>query len=104
MLTSPLFYILWGVVALFPLICAICLPETIKDKISASFAVLILAGGIVAFIWMGNENQAERWNDGICECGGTYEFSGASKYRTSKYFYYTCDTCGHTKEFSQIMK
>lgn len=104
MLTSPLFYILWGYVALLPLLIAFLISETTKDKIIGSLGAFILAGCLVAFIWQGNENQAEHWNDGICECGGTYEFSGASKYRTSEYFYYTCDTCGHTKEFSQIMR
>lgn len=41
---------------------------------------------------------------GNCECGGTYELSAASQYRTFRSFYYTCDTCGHTEEFSHLMK
>lgn len=50
------------------------------------------------------ENANDRWNNGICECGGAYELSAASKYRTSESFYYTCNTCGHTEEFSHLMK
>lgn len=104
MFTSPLFYILWGYVALFPLLMVFLIAGTKKSKIIGSLCVLVLAGGLVAFIWQGNENQVDHWNNGICECGGTYEFSGASVYRTSKRFYYTCNTCGHTEEFTEIMK
>lgn len=54
--------------------------------------------------YMDAKSGDDRWNNGTCECGGVYELSAASQYRTSRSFYYTCDTCGHTEEFSHLMK
>ena len=47
----------------------------------------------------------EMWNDGICsECEGEYHFSGATKYRTSHHYYYTCEDCDHTIELNSLRK
>ena len=49
--------------------------------------------------------DAEDWNNGICSvCEGEYKFSGATKYRTSHYYYYTCENCDHTIELNSLMK
>ena len=98
------FYIFWLVFSIIPLSVLIAQIPTIKWKIISCLCALVITFGVVVLMWKNAENAVDRWNNGICECGGTYEFSGASNYRTSKYFYYTCDTCGHTEEFSQIMK
>ena len=79
-------------------------PQKAKGKIIACLCVLIVTCGIATLIYKDVENANDRWNNGICECGGTYELSAASKYRTSESFYYTCNTCGHTEEFSHLMK
>lgn len=104
MFTNITFYIIWAVFSLFPLMIAVFAPETIKGRIIACLCALVATFGITAMLYLDEENADNRWNGGICECGGTYEFSSASKYRTSEFFYYTCDTCGHTEEFPHLMK
>lgn len=104
MFTNVMFYFAWVALALLPLVIAILAPQTIKGKIVACLCVLIVTCGITALIYMNAEGANDRWNSGTCECGGTYELSAASQYRTSRSFYYTCDTCGHTEEFSHLMK
>lgn len=104
MFTNIAFYIVWAIFSLLPLMIATFAPETVKGKIIACLCVLIATFGMTAMFYQEEENANDRWNGGICECGGTYEFSSASKYRTSESFYYTCDTCGHTEEFPRLMK
>lgn len=104
MFTDVMFYIAWVALALMPLMIALLAPQTVKGKIIACLCVLVVACGITTLIYKDVENANDRWNNGVCECGGTYELSAASKYRTSESFYYTCDTCGHTEEFSHLMK
>lgn len=70
-------------------------------------AVIVIV--IMAFvIWAGLEQkkaEIEYYNDGICTiCGGEYEFSGATRYRSSSEYFYTCKDCGHTIQTSGIMK
>lgn len=104
MFSDILFYIIWAILSLLPLMIAAFAPETVKEKIIACLCVLVITCGITAMMFHEDENAVDRWNDGICKCGGTYEFSACSQYRTSEYFYYTCDTCGHTEEFPRLMK
>lgn len=62
----------------------------------------------VAFSWaMYAEAKWDHdtWNNGICSvCEGEYHFSGATKYRTSDYYFYTCEDCGHTIELNSLRK
>lgn len=104
MFTNITFYIVWIIFSLLPLMIATVAPQTAKGKIIACLCVLIATFGMTAMLYQEEENANSRWNGGICACGGTYKFSAASKSYTSKTFYYTCDTCGHTEEFSNLMK
>lgn len=104
MFTNVMFYASWVIIAMFPLMIAALGPETTKGKIIACLCALAITFGITALIYQDAKNADKRWNNGVCECGGTYEFSAASKYRTSESFYYTCDKCGHTEDFSHLMK
>lgn len=104
MFTNVMFYVVWGVLALLPLISAAVFPPTVKKKVITCLCVLVVTFGFTVIKYIGDESRNNRWNGGICNCGGTYEFSGASQFSASKSFYYTCDTCGHTEEFSQLMK
>lgn len=104
MFTNVMFYVGWAVLALLPLMMAVLAPQTVKGKIIACLCVLAVTCGVMTLICKGAENANDRWNNGVCECGGTYELSAASQYRSSKSFYYTCDECGHTEEFSHLMK
>ena len=104
MFTNVMFYIAWGVLALIPFALAVLAPQTVKGKIIACLCALVVTCGITTLIYKNAENAKDRWNGGICECGGTYQLSAASQYRTLKSFYYTCDTCGHIEEFSNLMR
>lgn len=104
MFTNPSFYIVWAVMAFFPLVIAILAPETCRGKVIAILVALVIAFGVATLLYKDAEGNHDRWNNGYCECGGQYQFSSATNYRGSKDYYYTCDKCGHTEEFSAIMK
>ena len=104
MLTNPYFYLAWAVMAIFPLMFAFVAPETWGDKIIAILLALAIAFGLATLIYKEAEGNRNRWNNGYCECGGEYQFSSATNYRGSKDYYYTCDKCGHTEEFSSLMR
>lgn len=69
----------------------------------------ILAGLAIACLIMGMlyaeaDHDSEEYNSGICEvCGGDYKFSGATAYRTSRKYYYTCEDCDHTISTNSLM-
>ena len=52
-----------------------------------------------------SDAEVERWDNGHCEeCNGLLEFTGGSSWRTYHEYYYTCNECGHTETFEQVMK
>ena len=104
MLTNVGFYVVWAMLAFLPLSITIISCYKKKTKIIACLCILVVAFGITTLLYQNRVNQDARWNNGICECGGTYELSAASRYCASRTFYYSCDICGHTEEFSQLMK
>lgn len=104
MFTNSSFYIVWAVMAIFPLMIAFLAPETCRGKIIAILVALAIAFGVATLLYKDAEGDHDRWNNGYCECGGQYQFSSATNYRGSKDYYYTCDKCGHTEEFHAIMK
>ena len=74
-------------------------------KIIAILIALAITFGIATLLCKNAEGNYDHWNNGIhIDCGGEYQFSGATNYRGLKDYYYTCDKCGHTEEFSSIMK
>lgn len=104
MFTNPGFYIAWAVMAFFPLMIAILAPETWGGKIVAILVAIAIGFGVATLLYKEAEGNHDRWNNGYCECGGQYQFSSATNWRGSKNYYYTCDKCGHTEEFTSIMK
>ena len=105
MLTNSNFYLAWAVMAFFPLVIAILAPETWGGKIIAILVALAIAFGVVTLLYKQSEGNRNRWNNGIhIDCGGEYQFSSATNWRGSKAYYYTCDKCGHTEEFSSLMR
>ena len=106
MFTSVGFYLCWGLFALIFCVAALLFPKSIVGKIIACFIALALS---FAFAWADfaqDEDDVERFNDGICTVchNGSYEFTSASRYKTIEEYYYTCDNCGHTEKFSHLMK
>lgn len=104
MFTNVMFYVVWAILALLPLISAVVFPPTIKKKTIACLCVLVVTFGFAIVKYMNDESIYNRWNGGICNCGGVYELSAVSQFNCCKSFYYTCDSCGHTEEFSRLMK
>ena len=105
MLTNPYFYLAWAVMAIFPLMFAFLATKTWGDKIIAILIAVAIAFGIATLIYKEAEGNRNRWNNGIhIDCGGEYQFSSATNWRGSKNYYYTCDKCGHTEEFSSLMR
>ena len=104
MLTNPGFYIAWAVMAFFPLMIAILAPETWHGRIIAVLIAIAIGFGVATLLYKEQESNHDRWNNGYCECGGQYQFSSATNWRGSKNYYYTCDKCGHTEEFTSIMR
>lgn len=104
MLTNPGFYIAWAVMAFFPLMIAILAPETWHGRVIAVLIAIAIGFGVATLLYKDAEGNHDRWNNGYCECGGQYQFSSATNWRGSKDYYYTCDRCGHTEEFTSIMR
>lgn len=104
MLTNPYFYLAWAAMAIFPLMFAFVAPKTWGGKIIAILIALAIAFGLATLIYKEAEGNRNRWNNGYCECGGQYQFSSATNWHGSKNYYYTCDKCGHTEEFSSLMR
>ena len=105
MLTNPYFYLAWAVIAILPLMIAFLAPKTWGGKIIAILIALAIAFGLATLIYKEAEGNRNRWNNGIhIDCGGEYQFSSATNWHGSKNYYYTCDKCGHTEEFSSLMR
>ena len=105
MLTNSIFYLTWAVMAILPLTIAFLGPETWGKKFIVILVALAISFGVATLLYKNAEGNYDRWNNGIhIDCGGEYQFSGATKSFSSENYYYTCDKCGHTEEFSSIMK
>lgn len=104
MFTNVIFYIYWAVLAFIPVMLVTIWPSEIRKKIIAYVVVLAISFGITAITYINAEYDDIRWNNGICQCGGTYNLTAATRVGSSKTFYYTCDICGHTEEFSGLRK
>lgn len=81
----------------------------IERRIYGGLVGMTLTLGLFfVFVFMAKEQDkamTEKYNDGICAvCGGNYEFSGATRSNASRYYFYTCEDCGHTIEVNKIMK
>lgn len=102
--TNPTFY---GSIIIFLLMFmpfSLSFSDKRRNKIIACICAIIASFGISSLFFISQAGETERWNGGICtNCGGTYELSGVSGHPTAN-FYYTCDNCGHTVRFTQIMR
>ena len=102
--TNPAFY---GTIFIFLLMFipfAKIIPDRRRNKIIACICVVIASFGIASLFFIGQIEETERWNSGICiNCGGVYELSGISKQPITK-FCYTCGTCGRTEKFPNLME
>lgn len=75
------------------------------NKIGGAIGCLVFWLLISGAMYGESEYDFNTYNNGACiVCEGEYKFSGATKYRTSHHYYYTCGDCGHTIEINQLMK
>jgi hypothetical protein len=75
------------------------------NKIGGAIVCLLFWLAICGVMYAEDKWDNEMWNNGICSmCEGEYNFSGATKYRTSHHYYYTCENCDHTIELNSLMK
>lgn len=74
-----------------------------RVALTLGLAVLITAlfGGMFTLEEYGNQ---EVWNNGQCECGGTYDFVNASRYRNNTSYYWECNTCGRIIKTNRNMR
>ena len=69
-----------------------------------SIAITVLIFGVIIALAVGvcaleAKMDADIWNNGICQCGGEYEFSNATLVKNGgNYYYYYCDDCGNVIE------
>lgn len=78
---------------------------TRSNKIGGAIGCLLFWFAFSGAIYAESKWDHDTWNNGICSvCEGEYVFSGASKYRTSDSYFYTCEDCNHTIELNSLMK
>lgn len=105
MLTSATFWIAFYSTLVFVGFFAMLFPKTNKGRVVMMVVCLVISFGIGNLACINETNRNKRWNGGTHkDCGGTYQLVAASQTNISNSFYYTCDKCGHTEKFSQIMK
>ena len=75
------------------------------NKIGGAIGCLVFWLFISGAMYGETEYDTNTYNNGVCiVCEGEYKFSGATKYRTSHHYYYTCENCDHTIELNSLMK
>ena len=75
------------------------------NKIGGAIGCLVFWLLISGAMYGETEYDISTYNNGVCiVCEGEYKFSGATKYRTSHHYYYTCENCDHTIELNSLMK
>lgn len=90
------FWIAFGALGLFAIPCfilALEFGEGWKEKIFGAAVVLVIWLTFSIGCAFGTDINAEKWNDGYCECGTHWELRGASEYRSSHTKYYVCPNC-----------
>lgn len=59
---------------------------------------LIIIALLIIVLFINNIVGSAQYNDGICSCGGTYEFKQAIGHQVTTDYLYICDKCGRTIE------
>lgn len=65
-----------------------------------SIAITVLVFGVIIALGVGvcaleAKMDADAWSNGICRCGGEFEFTNAAHRKNGgNYYYYHCDNCG----------
>ena len=71
----------------------------IQTLVSCLLALAIMVGLAVIICAGESAMDASVWNDGICRCGGEFEFSNATHRKNGgNFYYYICNDCGKVIE------
>lgn len=75
--------------------------DTLTPKI-----ILVALILLIMFLWVQCEAAISNveFNDGICSCGGQYQYGNAVGHRYGTDYVYICDKCGKTIEISYKIK
>ena len=70
--------------------------QSILISVGIFVGMIALAFGICT---LEAKMDASVWNDGICQCGGEFEFSNATHRKNGgNFYYYACNDCGKVIE------
>lgn len=70
-------------------------------SISLGFLIVVILLAVALALPLHSVDVKE-YNDGICPCGGHYEYSQAVGHRMSTSYIYVCDECGTPIEIDYI--
>ena len=71
--------------------------EIINFAVIAIIVIITLAAIIVS-----NIQENKKWNNGYCECGGSFVYEQAVGHNNYTRYIYKCDHCGKRVEFNRI--
>ena len=86
-------FALFGILAIPFSILAIEFGEGWRGKLFGCAVILVIWLTLSVGCAFGRDINADKWNDGYCQCGTHWELRGASQYRSSHTKYYVCPDC-----------
>ena len=83
-----------------------------KTVVKTLFIILLVIGVIFAICYAGVSLEyhfdSKIWNNGICDCGGKFEFVNASSVKGAgtsyTYYFYSCNDCGNVIKMDFVMR
>lgn len=76
--------------------------ETIIDLIVTIIGFIFIIGLCVFCVRCQKQDDLINYNNGVCHCGGHYEYVEAVGHRGTTTYIYSCDKCGHKIELSYL--
>lgn len=105
MFSNPSFWACFAVIFVCAALLTFLIPETTKGRIIIVIVCVVVSFLTAMLMYADAATEKDCWNNGIhIDCGGEYQFTGATNWRGSKDYYYTCNKCGHTEEFNRLIK
>lgn len=86
-------FALYGILAIPCIVLAISFNDEWKERLFGCAVILVIWLTLSVGCSFAEDVNAEKWNDGYCQCGTHWELRGASQYRSSHTKYYVCPDC-----------
>ena len=90
----------------FSLVKLFC--KTILITLTVVAVLALIAGLTLAVHKIEYSMNEDAWNNGICECGGKFEFVNASSVKGAgtsyTYYFYSCNDCGNVIKMDFVMR